>query len=75
MDAEKQNSRTVTEAQVFSRQWTPPTGVLGRIMLETAARIEALNSVERRAIERRVRDAGEEVRRAGAEGREADAGI
>ena len=52
MDAEKQNSRTVTEAQVFSRQWTPPTGVLGRIMLETAARIEALNSVERRAIER-----------------------
>jgi indole-3-glycerol phosphate synthase len=52
MDAEKQNSRTVTEAQVFSRQWTPPTGVLGRIMLESARRVAALTSGERRELER-----------------------
>ena len=52
MDAEKQNSRTVTEAQVFSRQWTPPTGVLGRIMAESATRVNALSDIQRRAIER-----------------------
>lgn len=52
MDAEKQNSRTVTEAQVFSRQWAPPTGVLGRIMAESAERVAALGGAERRAIER-----------------------
>jgi indole-3-glycerol phosphate synthase len=51
MDAEKQNSRTVTEAQVFSRQWTPPTGVLGRIMAESASRVKALSDVQRRAFE------------------------
>jgi indole-3-glycerol phosphate synthase len=51
MDAEKQNSRTVTEAQVFSRQWTPPTGVLGRIMAESASRVNALTAAQRRAIE------------------------
>jgi indole-3-glycerol phosphate synthase len=51
MDAEKQNSRTVTEAQVFSRQWTPPAGVLGRIMAESAKRVDAVSSAERRAIE------------------------
>jgi indole-3-glycerol phosphate synthase len=52
MDAEKQNSRTVTEAQVFSRQWAPPTGVLGRIMAESADRVARLTGTERRAIER-----------------------
>ncbi len=52
MDAEKQNSRTVTEAQVFSRQWTPPTGVLGRIMVESARRVDALDDAQRRAVER-----------------------
>jgi len=51
MDAEKQNSRTVTEAQVFSRQWAPPTGVLGRIMAEAADRVGALDASRRRAIE------------------------
>jgi indole-3-glycerol phosphate synthase len=52
MDAEKQNSRTVTEAQVFSRQWTPPAGVLGRIMAESASRVNALSPARRRVIER-----------------------
>ena len=52
MDAEKQNSRTVTEAQVFSRQWAPPTAVLGRIMIESANRVGAMSSVQRRAVER-----------------------
>jgi indole-3-glycerol phosphate synthase len=52
MDAEKQNSRTVTEAQVFSRQWTPPVGVLGRIMAESADRVRAMSETERRVIER-----------------------
>ncbi len=52
MDAEKQNSRTVTEAQVFSRQWAPPAGVLGRILAEAAARVAALDDVERRSIQR-----------------------
>jgi indole-3-glycerol phosphate synthase len=51
MDAEKQNSRTVTEAQVFSRQWSPPTGVLGRIMVESASRVSAMSGSERRAVE------------------------
>src|SRR5690242_16289175 len=51
MDAEKQNSRTVTEAQVFLRQWTPPTGVLGRIIAESAGRVAALSAGQRRAIE------------------------
>ena len=51
MDAEKQNSRTVTEAQVFSRQWAPPTGVLGRIMVESANRVGAMTSTQRRAVE------------------------
>jgi indole-3-glycerol phosphate synthase len=52
MDAEKQNSRTVTEAQVFSRQWAPPTGVLGRIMVESATRVDAMSGAERHAVER-----------------------
>jgi indole-3-glycerol phosphate synthase len=52
MDAEKQNSRTVTEAQVFSQQWTPPTGVLGRIIAESASRVDALTAAQRRGIER-----------------------
>ena len=51
MDAEKQNSRTVTEAQVFSRQWTPPTGVLGRIMVESANRVAAMSGAARRDVE------------------------
>jgi indole-3-glycerol phosphate synthase len=51
MDAEKHNSRTVTEAQVFSRQWTPPAGVLGRIMAESADRVSAMKGAERRAVE------------------------
>jgi indole-3-glycerol phosphate synthase len=55
MDAEKHNSRTVTEAQVFSRQWTPPAGVLGRIMAESAARVSAMQSAERRAVEHAAR--------------------
>jgi indole-3-glycerol phosphate synthase len=52
MDAEKQDSRTVTEAQVFSRQWTPPVGVLGRIMAESAERVGAIGAGERGVIER-----------------------
>jgi indole-3-glycerol phosphate synthase len=51
MDAEKQNSRTVTEAQVFPRQWTPPAGVLGRIMVESAKRVNAFSDAQRRAVE------------------------
>jgi indole-3-glycerol phosphate synthase len=51
MDAEKHNSRTVTEAQVFSRQWTPAAGVLGRIMVESASRVSAMSMGERRAVE------------------------
>jgi len=39
----------VTEAQVYSRQWSPPTGVLGRILSETAARVAALSSAQRDA--------------------------
>lgn len=46
-DAEQHFSRTVTEAQVFSRQWSPPTGVLGRILSETAARVAALSPAHR----------------------------
>ena len=52
MDAEKQDSRTVTEAQVFSRQWTPPAGVLGRIMAEAAERVASIAQADRRLIER-----------------------
>jgi indole-3-glycerol phosphate synthase len=52
MDAEKQNSRTVTEAQVFSRQWSPPGGVLGRIMAESAARVASIGGADRRALAR-----------------------
>jgi len=52
MDAENQNSRTVTEAQVFSRQWAPPAGTLGLIMAESAARVAALTATQRRDIER-----------------------
>lgn len=58
MDAEKQNSRTVTEAQVFSRQWTPPGGVLGRIMAESADRVSAMSGTQRRAVERAAGAAG-----------------
>ena len=52
MDAEKQDSRTVTEAQVFSRQWTPPIGVLGGIMAEAAGRVASIGEADRRLIER-----------------------
>ncbi|MEO8880648.1 MAG: hypothetical protein ABI446_09645, partial [Gemmatimonadaceae bacterium] len=48
MDAEMQDSRTVTEAQVFSRQWTPPAGVLGRIMAESANRVGAMSALSRK---------------------------
>jgi indole-3-glycerol phosphate synthase len=51
MDAEKQDSRTVTEAQVFPRQWAPPAGVLGRIMAEAADRVRAMSEPHRRAVE------------------------
>lgn len=51
-DAEQQLSRTVTEAQVYSRQWAPPTGVLGRIVAETVQRIHTLSAADRREIER-----------------------
>jgi indole-3-glycerol phosphate synthase len=44
----------VTEAQVFSRQWAPPTGVLGRILAETAQRVAAISAADRDAIERRA---------------------
>jgi indole-3-glycerol phosphate synthase len=44
----------VTEAQVFSRQWAPPTGVLGRILGETAQRVAAIPAADRDAIERRA---------------------
>ncbi len=42
----------MTEAQVFSRQWTPPAGVLGRIMAESALRVEAMSEGDRRAVQR-----------------------
>ena len=54
-----QNSRTVTEAQVFSLQWTPPAGVLGRIMAEAAGRVDALSAAQRRAIEHAAGLAGQ----------------
>ena len=41
----------MTEAQVFSRQWTPPAGVLGRIMAEAADRVRAISGPGRRAVE------------------------
>ncbi|MFI5242017.1 MAG: indole-3-glycerol-phosphate synthase TrpC, partial [Gemmatimonadales bacterium] len=44
----------MTEAQVFSRQWAPPTGVLGRILGETAQRVAAIPAADRDAIERRA---------------------
>ena len=37
----------MTEAQVFSRQWAPPVGVLGRIISETAQRVAALSAADR----------------------------
>ena len=42
----------MTEAQVFSRQWAPPGGVLGRIMAESADRVAAMSAMDRDAIER-----------------------
>jgi len=45
----------VTEAQVFSRQWAPPAGVLGRILAETVERVAAITARERKAIVRRAR--------------------
>ncbi len=51
MDAEKQNSRTVTEAQVYSTQWSPPGGVLGRIMAEAATRVASMGVAHRRAVQ------------------------
>lgn len=53
----KQHSRTVTEAQVFLRQWAPPTGVLGRIVAETVERVAAIPARERESIVRRARSA------------------
>ncbi|HLB09763.1 MAG TPA: indole-3-glycerol phosphate synthase TrpC [Gemmatimonadaceae bacterium] len=41
----------MTEAQVFSRQWAPPAGVLARIMAEAADRVRALSAADRRAVE------------------------
>lgn len=41
----------MTEAQVFSRQWTPPAGVLARIMAEAADRVRAMSEPDRRALE------------------------
>jgi indole-3-glycerol phosphate synthase len=40
----------VTEAQVFSRQWAPPSGVLGRILAEAVERVDAIPPREREAI-------------------------
>lgn len=34
-------SRTVAEVQAFSATWTPPAGVLGRIIYETSRRVDA----------------------------------
>jgi indole-3-glycerol phosphate synthase len=51
-DAEQHFSRTVTEAQVFSRQWAPPTGVLGRILAETTERVAAISRADRDAVAR-----------------------
>ena len=42
----------MTEAQVYSRQWAPPTGVLGRIVAETGVRVAAISPADRAAIER-----------------------
>ena len=41
----------MTEAQVFSRQWTPPAGVLARIMAEAADRVRAMSEPYRRAVQ------------------------
>ncbi len=41
----------MTEAQVFSRQWTPPSGVLAGIMAEAADRVRAMSGHHRRAVE------------------------
>lgn len=42
----------MTEAQVFSRQWAPPTGVLGRILAESADRVASMTDADRRAVKR-----------------------
>ena len=47
----------MTEAQVFSRQWAPPTGVLGRIMAEAAQRVYVVSPADRAAVERRAMEA------------------
>jgi indole-3-glycerol phosphate synthase len=41
----------VTEAQVYSRQWAPPTGVLGRIVAEAVVRVASISPDARRAIQ------------------------
>ncbi len=43
--------------QVFSGRWAPPTGVLGRILTETRARVQATSAENRRAVERLATDA------------------
>ncbi|HEV7706520.1 MAG TPA: indole-3-glycerol phosphate synthase TrpC [Gemmatimonadaceae bacterium] len=47
----------MTEAQVFSRQWTPPVGVLGRIVAESSERVSAMSDAHRRAMERAAESA------------------
>ncbi len=42
----------MTEAQVFSRQWAPASGVLGRIVAESVARVAALSGSARSEIMR-----------------------
>lgn len=48
-------SRTSPEAQALSSQWTPPAGVLGRILSATSERVDALlarrNVIERSALQ------------------------
>ncbi len=41
----------MTEAQVFSRQWAPPGGVLGHIMAESASRVASMSTLARKLVE------------------------
>lgn len=41
----------MTEAQVFSRQWSPPVGALGHIMAESASRVASMSTLARKLVE------------------------
>lgn len=52
MYAEQDDSRITPEAQVSSSHWTPPGGVLGRIVAESRERVRALTGARRSELER-----------------------